>query len=127
MDAWRCLTGGRQRTAGRLRECPAPHGWEPGGHRHIAFLDEVAETILPETGTPGAKAAGVGPFMALMVTDVYGPDDQAVFRDGMGRLDEVARGDHGVGFVQASPEVRLTVLQRRDRDQMAHEEATTEL
>ncbi|MGH8193978.1 MAG: hypothetical protein ACREQ8_06205, partial [Woeseiaceae bacterium] len=26
---------------------------------NVAFLDEVAETILPETGTPGAKAAGV--------------------------------------------------------------------
>ena len=29
----------------------------------IAFLDEVADTILPETKTPGAKAAKVGPFM----------------------------------------------------------------
>ncbi len=39
--------------------------------RDIAFLDEVAETILPETKTPGAKAAQTGAFMALMVTDTY--------------------------------------------------------
>src|SRR5213075_1139679 len=37
----------------------------------VALLDEVADTILPETKTPGAKAAHVGPFMALMVTDTY--------------------------------------------------------
>src|SRR5690606_23967126 len=27
----------------------------------VALLDELAETILPETDTPGAKAAAVGP------------------------------------------------------------------
>ena len=37
----------------------------------VALLDEIAETILPETSTPGAKAAKTGAFMALMVTDVY--------------------------------------------------------
>src|SRR2546423_14360505 len=30
----------------------------------IAFLDEVADTILPTTSTPGAKAAKNGAFMA---------------------------------------------------------------
>ncbi|MGH8203689.1 MAG: gluconate 2-dehydrogenase subunit 3 family protein, partial [Steroidobacteraceae bacterium] len=30
----------------------------------IALLDEIAETILPETSTPGAKAAKTGAFMA---------------------------------------------------------------
>ena len=35
----------------------------------IALLDEIAETILPQTKTPGAKAAKTGAFMALMVTD----------------------------------------------------------
>ncbi len=49
----------------------------------IAYLDEIAETILPETKTPGAKAAQTGAFMALMVTDTYKPEDQKVFRDGM--------------------------------------------
>ena len=37
----------------------------------VALLDEIAETILPETTTPGAKAARTGAFMALMVTDAY--------------------------------------------------------
>ena len=37
----------------------------------VALLDEIAETILPETSTPGAKAAKIGAFMALMVTEAY--------------------------------------------------------
>ena len=49
----------------------------------IAFLDEIAETILPATKTPGAKAAKTGAFMALMVTDSYRPAERKIFRDGM--------------------------------------------
>src|SRR5215208_3220563 len=51
----------------------------------IAYLDEIADTILPTTSTPGAKAAKTGAFMALMVTDTYSPEDQKIFRDGMGK------------------------------------------
>jgi len=47
----------------------------------VALLDEIAETILPETTTPGAKAARTGAFMALMVTDAYSDANQQVFRD----------------------------------------------
>src|SRR5262245_24616722 len=54
----------------------------------IAFLDEIADTILPDTKTPGAKAAKTGAFMALMVTDTYSPNDQKIFRDGMGKLND---------------------------------------
>jgi hypothetical protein len=53
----------------------------------IAFLDEVADTILPETSTPGAKAVKTGAFMALMVTDPYYERYQKVFRDGMRMLE----------------------------------------
>ena len=35
----------------------------------IAYLDEISETIIPATSTPGAKAAKVGAFMTVMVRD----------------------------------------------------------
>src|SRR5258708_1457152 len=47
--------------------------------KDIAFLDEIAETILPATKTPGAKAAKTGAFMALMVTDSYSRAEQKIF------------------------------------------------
>jgi hypothetical protein len=83
----------------------------------IALLDEIADTILPTTSTPGAKAAKTGPFMALMVTDVYSDRDQQVFRDGMRALEDACRAMHGTGFMQATPAQRLSLLQVLDREQ----------
>lgn len=85
----------------------------------IAFLDEIAETILPETKTPGAKAANTGAFMALMVTDSYWPDEKKVFRAGMHAIDAAMRKAHGVTFMQATPAQRLAVLSVLDREQKA--------
>lgn len=92
----------------------------------IAFLDEVAETILPETSTPGAKAAGVGAFMALMVTDSYSARDQKVFRAGMRKLDRACRKAHDVSFMVATTPQRLAVLQGVDREQKLESDARKE-
>jgi hypothetical protein len=89
----------------------------------VAFLDEVAETILPETSTPGAKAARTGAFMALMVTDAYTPRNQQIFRDGMQRLEERSQREHAVSFMQARPEQRLALLQRLDAERQAELDA----
>jgi hypothetical protein len=89
----------------------------------IAFLDEVAETILPETSTPGARAAETGAFMALMVRDVYSLEDQRVFLDGMRTLDDESQRMHNVAFMQATPEQRLALLQHLDREQKEHMDA----
>lgn len=83
----------------------------------VALLDEIAETLLPETSTPGAKAAKTGAFMALMVTSTYTDRDQQVFRDGLRRLDEACRHAHAVGFMQASPAQRLSLIEALDREQ----------
>ena len=89
----------------------------------IAFLDEVAETIVPATSTPGAKAAKVGAFMALMVTDTYDPRDQQIFRDGMRTIDEESRKANGVGFMKATPRQKLALLERLDHEQKTHMDA----
>jgi hypothetical protein len=80
----------------------------------IALLDEVADTILPETKTPGAKAAHVGAFMALMVTDTYDDRQQGVFRDGMKQLS---------GFMELAPAQRLARLEQLDREAKTYMEA----
>lgn len=89
----------------------------------IALLDEIAETILPETSTPGAKAAGVGPFMALMVTDSYYPPDQRIFREGMRRLTAASEEMYGVDFMQATAAQRLALLEQLDREQKRYTDA----
>ena len=83
----------------------------------IALLDEIAETILPETKTPGAKAAKTGAFMALMVTDSYWPAEQKIFRDGMVKVDAAMQKAHKVTFLRATPAQRTALLTELDREQ----------
>ena len=83
----------------------------------VALLDEIAETILPETSTPGAKAAKTGAFMALMVSAAYSDRNRDVFREGLRQIDEACRAAHGVPFMTASPAQRLSLLQTLDREQ----------
>ena len=82
----------------------------------VAFLDEVAETIIPTTNTPGAKAAKVGAFMALMVTDCYTEKDRDVFKEGMRTLDIASQKKFDKTFMTASPEQRLTLLNEVDKE-----------
>ena len=119
------LVGGTALLTACERERPATNTTRIGEFtpEEIAFLDEVAETILPETKTPGAKAAQTGAFMALMVTDTYEPKDQQVFRDGMRKLDEASRKANGVGFMAATPQQRLAVLEQLDREQKTYTDA----
>ena len=81
----------------------------------IAYLDEIADTILPTTSTPGAKAAKTGAFMALMVTDTYHDEDEKIFRDGMRKLDEASQKKNGASFMKSTPAQRLALLQDLDR------------
>jgi hypothetical protein len=83
----------------------------------VAYLDEIAETILPATKTPGAKAAKTGVFMALMVTDCYSPAERKVFLDGMRQVDEAMRKANNVSFMAATPAQRLAVLTTLDHEQ----------
>ena len=83
-----------------------------------AYLDEIADTILPTTDkSPGAKAAATGAFMALMVTDTYTAEDQALFRSGMSSVDHACRTAHQTSFMDATPEQRVAVLTQLDQEQ----------
>ena len=91
----------------------------PGGFTaaQAAFLDEIAETILPATKTPGARAAETGQFMALMVTEAYSPHEREVFLDGMLPVDAAMHQAHGRTFMESTPAQRLELLTALDRAQ----------
>ena len=83
---------------------------------NVAFLDEVAETILPQTSTAGAKAAGVGRFMTVMVNDCYTKGDQEIFHKGLNILDDACKKMHSHGFMKATPEQRKELLISLDKE-----------
>lgn len=90
----------------------------------IAFLNEVAETILPTTKTPGAKAAKVGEFMSVMVTDCYDQANQLIFTQGIQTLNtKYAVAAVGKSFMDASPEQRHQILVSLDEEAKAYKKS----
>jgi hypothetical protein len=83
----------------------------------IAYLNEVADTILPTTSTPGAKAANVGQFMTVMVTDCYEAKDQKVFHEGMDKLNDTAEKTYKAAFMKLTPQQRHELLVKLDTEQ----------
>jgi hypothetical protein len=83
----------------------------------IALMDEIGETIIPTTNTPGAKATGIGQFMVLMVKDCYYPDHQALFQSGLKKVDEASRAKFGKSFREATPAQRTELLTALDAEQ----------
>jgi glucoside 3-dehydrogenase (cytochrome c) hitch-hiker subunit len=82
----------------------------------VNYLDEIAETILPATKTPGAKAAQVGKFMTVMVNDCYDADDQKTFHEGMDKLDKRCKDQYSKSFMDATPQQRHDLLVALDKD-----------
>lgn len=83
----------------------------------IQFLDEVAETILPATKTPGAKAAKVGELMKVMVNDCYEEKDQVIFHNGMDKINDLSKDAYGSNFMKITPQQRLELLVKLDQEQ----------
>lgn len=88
----------------------------------VGTLDEIADTILPRTATPGAKDAGAGPFMAQFVTDCYTAKQQAAFRAGLVEIDKRAGGR----FVSLAPQARTELLRALDAEARKHGVKTTD-
>lgn len=83
----------------------------------VAFLDEVADTILPTTSTPGAKAAQVGAFMTVMVRDCYDEKDQKTFRDGFDKINDASKKRFDKVFMEILPEQKHQLLVDIDKEQ----------
>lgn len=82
----------------------------------IAYLDEIAETILPRTATPGAKDANVGQFMNVMVSDCYTSKDQEIFKSGMATIEKSSKGKYGDGFMKLTNAQRKELITAIDKE-----------
>ncbi|MBM3414854.1 MAG: gluconate 2-dehydrogenase subunit 3 family protein [Bacteroidetes bacterium] len=93
---------------------------------NISLLDEIGETIIPATHTPGAKAAQVGEFMKIMVTDCYTQAQQDAFMKGISAIDEACRKMHGKSFMDCPPEQRHSLLVSLEKEAKEFNKAVEE-
>jgi hypothetical protein len=85
----------------------------------IALMDEIGETIIPTTTTPGAKAVGIGAFMVGIVNDCYDDATRSSFVRGLASIDDASKSRHGKQFVAASPAERTALLNDIQREERA--------
>lgn len=83
----------------------------------IALMDEIAETIIPTTSTPGAKAAKVGTFMSVMVKDCYEDKNQKIFMEGLDKVQKASDKKYNKSFMEADATQRHDLLTELDKEQ----------
>ncbi len=75
-----------------------------------ALLAEIAETIVPTTDTPGAKAAGVPNFIKKMLADCYRDKYSAYFMKELDSVEADTKAKFSKSFVDATVEQRTEIL-----------------
>jgi hypothetical protein len=83
--------------------------------QNINLLSELAEAILPETSTPGAKQAEVGSFIPVMVRDCYSLANQTAFVTGLQQVDVSAKKEFGKSFLELYPEQKFEFVIIQDK------------
>ena len=98
-----CSTDRRQATSGVL------------SLEDQSLIEEIADTLLPTTtASPGAKAAGVGPAINLILTDSYKADDQQRVVKGLDAFRATCREKRSGEFVSLSRSDRESLLREID-------------
>ena len=74
------------------------------------LLAEVADTIIPTTDTPGAKAAGVEQFIIRVIRDCYPMKEQEEFYAGLAQLEADSKVKHGKSFSELDAAARNAMV-----------------
>jgi len=77
-----------------------------------SLLAELADTIIPTTDTPGAKAAGVEQFIVRMMRDCYVRGEQEKFYAGLAKLEAESHRLYGKGLAEVDAAARHELVKQ---------------
>ncbi len=83
------------------------------------LVTAIAEMIIPETSTPGAKAVRVNEFIDLLLTEWYPAEDRDRFLSGLNDLEAKFQQSHGKRFLEGMPEQQTAMLTEMDQEAVA--------
>ncbi len=86
------------------------------------LLADIAETIIPETNTPGAKSLNLHLFTVKMLDDCYEKEDQESFFKGLDALQDRSESQFSKSFQKLTPPEREQLLTSVEKDQQASAE-----
>jgi hypothetical protein len=81
-----------------------------------ATVVAIAELIIPETDTPGAKSVGVDRFIDVMLADWMDDEARATFLKGLADVDARSQALFGKGFAEAAAPQQAELLKELDDD-----------
>jgi len=70
----------------------------------------LAETIIPETDTPGAREAGVADFIEFMLQEWYPEDERVRFMGGMSNLQVLCRERYQQTFSELNEDDQIKIV-----------------
>ncbi len=79
-----------------------------------ATVTTISELIIPQTDTPGAKAARVNEFIDLILTEWYDDEEKSIFLTGLDEVDASARNLLGKDFVDCEEKLQTEMLRGLD-------------
>src|SRR5438477_3692693 len=102
--------------AATRRAWATAQGWTPRtlNASQTELVAVIAEHIIPETDTPGARAAGVHRFVDTLLADHYPAAERDRFLDGLAEVDARTRTRHGKAFVDCTPDQQVALLTELD-------------
>jgi asparagine N-glycosylation enzyme membrane subunit Stt3 len=80
-----------------------------------ALIAEIAETIIPTTSTPGAKAAGVPAFIIKMLADCYEKKTSDDVMNSLTAFDAGCKEKYGKTFVELGEAERIEALKAAEK------------
>ena len=94
----------------------------------LILLNEIGETILPKSDTPGAREADVADFMNTIVADFYSSTEQKTFKSGIKQINKMSYDQFNSDFTSLTNENRNTLIMDLEKQAQKHYSAneTTE-
>jgi hypothetical protein len=87
-----------------------------------AIVTTIAELIIPQTDTPGAKAARVNEFIDLILTEWYDEEEKSTFMTGLADVDSRTHELYGKDFVDCAEKQQVEILRALDDEVAAREQ-----
>ena len=79
-----------------------------------ATVTTIADLIIPETSTPGAKAAKVNEFIDLLLTEWFEKAEKERFLAGLSTIDPASRKRFGADFISCTAAQQLDLMKQFD-------------
>ena len=101
--------------AGVLNGCqpgPSAESWTPAtlSAEQSELVAQLSEMIIPETDTPGARAAQVNRFVDLLLTDWYPAEERQRFMTGLNDVNQRALRRFGASFLECTEEEQMHIM-----------------